>query len=165
MKNKKSKINIEIFEKAKEKLLNIFPQVSKKSFYVSNFKDSKVFPNKETNTYEAVVGDVTRNPLILRAYRKNKDKKKSSILYKVDELNTHTKRWRQTHKKIKDHGIKHSVFDDMMKQSEMTVDFISDDGGGNLKPNIQPNGMVNVYVNFPDPMEEIKQNIIKKMNK
>lgn len=159
MGNKKSKIETEIFTKAREKLLTMFPQVSKKAFYISNFKNSKVFPKGWVDTYESIIGEITRNPFILRAHRKLEGV--SLVKYKVDELNIETKKWRATHNKIKGHRIENNISEDMMERNQMTVDFISDDNG-NLKPNIQPDGMVKVYINFPDPIEELKRSLVKK---
>jgi hypothetical protein len=157
VKNKPNKFNIEAFEKSKKVLEAMYPQISRRGFFISNLNEAKVLPEKMKSIAVGAVCEIAGDSLTLRSYRRPKGP--SDLSYKVDEYRDVNKEilGLPSHREIKNHHIKHDVPEDMMSRNQMTFEFIFD-GEGDLRPNIQPNGMITAYVNFPDPtVETIKE--------
>ena len=106
--------------------------------------------------------NIDGNSVNIRAYRKPTEQN-TSVLYKVDEYHgvNQPSVIKPRGSQVADHHIKHDVPEDFMAQNNMSVEVVPD-GRGGLRPNVQPDGMVKVYVNFPDPTEEMLRRAIER---
>lgn len=103
---------------------------------------------------KSVLMNIVENTVHIRAYRKPA-KPSKDVLWKVDEYRNvdqpSMKKLRGS--RFSDHHIKHDIPTDMMKRNNLNIEVVPD-GRGGLQPNIQHNGMVKAYINFPDANEE-----------
>ena len=101
------------------------------------------------------LGGIVGEKLNLRTYRKPKEV--TSTTYKIDEIHGVNKAVVDLpeHKHIDDHYIEDEISEDIMRRNQMTFEYKYDDNG-ELVPNIQPDGMITTLVNFPDPVEVLK---------
>lgn len=168
MKPKRNKLNPEVFEKARERVKTAFPYNNvKMGFFMNDPAGTSIFGGI-AKVAKTVLMNIVGDSINIRAYREPTEKN-TSILYKVDEYQgvNQVSVIKPRGSQFRDHHIKHDVPEDMMKQNNMTIEVIPD-GVGGLKPNVQSDGMVKAYINFPDPMEEIlqrakNQNISKEL--
>lgn len=155
MKKKQNELNHKAFEEARRRVEKAFPYGGvKKGFYIKDLKETGVLGSMVKVAVSAVV-NIVGDSLNLRTYRHPKEPG-SDTRYKVDELrgiNKNTVELLAGHE-VPNHHISHDVPEDMMMHNNMTVEMIGD-GQGGLRPNVQPDGMVKTYINFPDPTEEI----------
>jgi len=108
---------------------------------------------------ESVLMNIVGDAVNIRAYRKPVGSVQG-VLLKVDEyqgVNTESI-VKLPGSEVMNHYIYHDASNDMMDQNHMTIEVVPD-GNGGLKPNVQSNGMVKAYVNFPDPTEEILRQV------
>jgi len=161
MKKKKNKLAYKSIEDSKNNLKKTFPHTNiKKAFYISDFKNAKLLPGGMRSVGLSAVFELYGEELNMRVYRSSG---KSDPLYDVDEIRAVNKEVinQPSKSEIENHHINHNIQEDMMKRNQLTVEFI-EDGKGGFKPNTQPDGMVKAYINFPDPIEEIKKKYSKK---
>ena len=151
------------FDDAKKILERMFPQVSKKAFYINGLKESGVLPVGMTNVAVSAVCEIEGDAVNLRIYRRPETG--SYLQYKVDERRAVNKQisYIPSPRAIENHHLKHQVPEDMMERNHMSVEFIGD-GKGGLKPNVQPDGTVKTYINFPDPIEEFLKKTLKRVS-
>ena len=155
MKPKRNKLNPEVFEKARERVKTAFPYDNvKMGFFTNDPAGASVFGGI-AKVAKTVLMNIVGDSVNIRAYREPTEQN-TSVLYKVDEYQgvNQASVVKPRGSQVPDHHIQHDVPEDMMKQNNMTVEVVPD-GVGGLKPNVQPDGMVKAYINFPDPMEEI----------
>ncbi len=155
MKPKRNKLNPEVFEKARERVKTAFPYNNvKMGFFTNDPAGASVFGGI-AKVAKTVLMNIVGNSVNIRAYREPTEQN-TSVLYKVDEYQgvNQASVVKPRGSQVPDHHIQHDVPEDMMKQNNMTIEVVPD-GVGGLKPNVQPDGMVKAYINFPDPMEEI----------
>ena len=155
MKPKRNKLNPEVFEKARERVKTAFPYNNvKMGFFTNDPAGASVFGGI-AKVAKTVLMNIVGDSVNIRAYREPTEQN-TSVLYKVDEYQgvNQASVVKPRGSQVPDHHIQHDVPEDMMKQNNMTIEVVPD-GVGGLKPNVQPDGMVKAYINFPDPMEEI----------
>jgi hypothetical protein len=155
------KFNPQIFENARVSLELQFPGIQKKAFYIAEAKETAALPAKMREQIDGAVGEIAGDSLRLRTYRLPREA--STVRYKIDEIEdvnkilidyTH-------HDEIENHYISQDIPDDMMDRNQMTLEYVSDDQG-NLRPNVQSDGTIKTYINFPDPTAESIQSILAK---
>ena len=155
MKPKRNKLNPQVFEKARERVKTAFPYNNvKMGFFTNDPAGASVFGGI-AKVAKTVLMNIVGDSVNIRAYREPTEQN-TSVLYKVDEYQgvNQASVVKPRGSQVPDHHIQHDVPEDMMKQNNMTIEVVPD-GVGGLKPNVQPDGMVKAYINFPDPMEEI----------
>ncbi len=155
MKPKRNKLNPEVFEKARERVKIAFPYNNvKMGFFTNDPAGASVFGGI-AKVAKTVLMNIVGDSVNIRAYREPTEQN-TSVLYKVDEYQgvNQASVVKPRGSQVPDHHIQHDVPEDMMKQNNMTIEVVPD-GVGGLRPNVQPDGMVKAYINFPDPMEEI----------
>lgn len=154
MNKKRNKFNQGVFERAKLSLEGLYPQFDKKAFYVKNPQESGL-PKSMLAVAVSMVCGIVGEKLNLRTYRKPKEV--TSTTYKIDEIHGVNKAVVDLpeHKHIDDHYIEDEISEDIMRRNQMTFEYKYDDNG-ELVPNIQPDGMITTLVNFPDPVEVLK---------
>ena len=151
---KRNKLNPSIFGAAREALEKAFPyQGLKRGFFIKDFKNVDAFPQGMRDKASGAVVESRGSVLTLRVYR---DSDEAHLKHDVDEYRAVDRAVIDQPAKgdIENHHITHSQEEDMMARNHMTVEYVSD-GKGGIQPNIGPDGMVQTYVNFPDPTEEI----------
>ncbi|OGZ13841.1 MAG: hypothetical protein A2942_02795 [Candidatus Lloydbacteria bacterium RIFCSPLOWO2_01_FULL_50_20] len=161
MKPRKNKLNHRAFKTAKEALSKAFPQGGiKKAFYIADFKNTKSLPSSMRSVGISAVFEDADGGLNMRIYRPSG---KTDPIYDVDE--TRKVDGEVAHqpakKEIENHHINHEVPDDIMARNNLTVEFV-DDGKGGLRPNTQADGTVKAFINFEDPIEVMKKEMLKK---
>jgi len=162
MKPKRNKLNPQVFEKARERVKAAFPYDNvKMGFFTNDPAGASVFGGI-AKVAKTVLMNIVGDSVTIRAYRKPTEQN-TSVLYKVDEYQgvNQASVVKPRGSQVPDHHIKHDVPEDMMKQNNMTVEVVPD-GVGGLKPNVQPDGMVKAYINFPDPTEEILRRAVEQ---
>lgn len=162
MKRKKNELNHEVFEEARRRVEQAFPYTGiKKGFYIKDIKSTGALGSMLKVAVSAVV-NIVGDTLHLRTYRHPKEEG-SQIRYKVDELRGVNKYVVEVlaGREVSNHHIEHDVPEDMMAQNNMTFEVVAD-GEGGLRPNVQPDGTVQAYINFPDPTEEILRQALER---
>ncbi len=149
MKKKENDFNFKAFNNAKEALFRLFPSVDKKAFFISDFKKSGLIKNpKLLNQAVSGICELVneRLSLSLRIYRGSG---KIDPKYDVDEVWDIDKEIKLVPNKgeIDDHHINCEISEDTMKRNQLTVEYVVDKEG-NLRPNIQNNGMIKAFINF-----------------
>ncbi|MDE2218724.1 MAG: hypothetical protein KGJ58_04785 [Patescibacteria group bacterium] len=155
MKPRRNKLNSEVFEKARERVKAAFPYDNvKMGFFTNDPAGASVFGGI-AKVAKTVLMNIVGDSVNIRAYREP-TKQNTSVLYKVDEYRgvNQDSVVKPRGSQVSDHHIQHDVPEDMMKQNNMSIEVVPD-GAGGLKPNVQPDGMVKAYINFPDPTEEM----------
>jgi len=162
MKPRKSKLNPQVFEEARQRIKTAFPYEGLKiGFFTNDPAGAGVFGGI-AKVAKTVLMNIVDGSVNIRAYREPTEQN-TGILYKVDEYRdvNHMDIIKPRGSRVPNHHIKHNVPDDMMEQNNMSVEIVPD-GRGGLKPNVQPDGMVKTYVNFPDPTKEILRSAIEQ---
>jgi hypothetical protein len=59
--------------------------------------------------------------------------------------------------------MRHGVPEDIMAHNHIAIEMVPD-GAGGLQPNKRPDGMMDVYINFPDPTEQILKRAMERAN-
>ena len=133
-------------------------------FYTNDPQGASVFGGI-AKVAKTVLMNIVGDSVDIRAYRKPA-KPGTDVVFKVDEYKDVNKNTtpKLPGSQVQDHYIKHEATDDMMEQNNMSIEVVPD-GLGGLKPNVQPDGMVKVYINFPDPMEEIRRRAFERASK
>jgi len=147
------------FHKIKEQIEQSFPQKMKVGFYLKNFKTSSVSSNPKLN--KVIAGSVVeiRGDLAnLRIYRTADS---GNHLYDVDEKEGVNKSSLKVKKpqEIRDHHLNKNIPDDMMSANNLMLEVI-ENADGTLSLNANEHGMVNAFVNFPDPRDSFIKKII-----
>jgi hypothetical protein len=162
VKPKRNKLNPQVFEDALQRVKAAFPYEGlKMGFFTNDPAGASVFGGI-AKVAKSVLMNIDGNSVNIRSYREPKEQN-TSVLYKVDEYR-HVNQpsvIKPRGSQVSDHHIKHDVAEDFMAQNNMTVEVVPD-GQGGLRPNVQPDGMVKTYVNFPDPTEEMLRNAIER---
>ena len=165
MKLRRNKLNPDVFENARQRIRAAFPYEGLKiGFYTEDPQGASVFGGI-AKVAKAVLMNIVGDSVDIRAYRKPA-KQGTDIIFKVDEYKGVNKEITpKLHgSRVQDHYIKHEAVEDMMEQNNMSIEVIPD-GLGGLKPNVQPDGMVKAYINFPDPMKEIQRRAMERATK
>lgn len=165
MKKRKNDLNHEAFEEARRRLEKSFPYGGiKKGFYIKGLKEAGILGSRIKVAVSAVV-NVVGDKLHLRTYRLPKESG-SGIRYKVDEVrgvNREVVELLAGHE-VPDHHITHDVPEDMMRQNNLTIEMVPD-GDGGLTPNVKEDGLVQAYINIPDPEEALRKSIEERSQK
>lgn len=165
MKQKRNKLDKEVFEDARKSVKAAFPHEGIKiGFFTHDVPGASVFggiAKVAKSALMTIVGDSVN----IRAYREPTQ----SILgvrYKVDEYQgvNQSSVVKFPGSQVSNHYIPHNIEKDMIEQNNMSVEVVPD-GHGRLKPNVQPDGMVKAYINFPDPTEEILRRVQERAKK
>lgn len=148
-------LNPSVFGEALQRVKNAFPYGGiNLGFFTHDPAGASVFGGI-AKTAKSVLMSIRGDSVDIRAYREPKIPN-ATVLYKVDETRGANKAVvviPEGHE-IPDHHISHDIQEDMMRQNNMSVEMVPD-GKGGLMPNVQPDGTVEAYINFPDPTEEI----------
>jgi len=162
MKPRRNKLNPQVFEEARQRVKAAFPYEGlKMGFFTNDPAGASVFGGI-AKVAKTVLMNIVGDSVNIRAYREPTEQS-ASILYKVDEYRgvNQTSMIKPRGSQVPNHHIKHDVPEDMMEQNNMSIEVVPD-GLGGLKPNVQPDGMVNTYVNFPDPTAEILRRALER---
>jgi hypothetical protein len=162
MKAKRNKLNPQVFEKARERVKAAFPYDNvKMGFFTNDPAGASVFGGI-AKVAKTVLMNIVGDSVDIRAYREPTDHN-TSVLYKVDEYRgvNQASVVKPRGSQVPNHHILHDVPEDMMEQNNMTVEVVPD-GVGGLKPNVQPDGTVKAYINFPDPTEEMLRRVVER---
>lgn len=161
MKPRRNKLDPQVFEEAQRRVKTAFPYGGLKiGFFTNDPAGASVFGGI-AKVAKTVLMNIVGDSVNIRAYRKP-TKQSTSVLYKVDEYRgvNQASVVKPRGSQVPNHHILHDVPEDMMEQNNMTVEVVPD-GVGGLKPNVQPDGMVKAYINFPDPTEEMLRRAIE----
>ena len=162
MKSRKNKLNPTVFEEARQRVKAAFPYENvKMGFFTNDPAGASVFGGI-AKVAKTVLMNIVGDSVNIRAYRKPTEQN-TSVLYKVDEYRgiNQADVVKPRGSQVSDHHIQHDVPEDMMKQNNMTIEVVPD-GFGGLKPNVQSDGMVKAYINFSDPIEEMKRSALER---
>lgn len=165
MKPRRNKLNPGVFEDARQRVKAAFPYEGlKMGFYTEDPQGASVFGGI-AKVAKTVLMNIVGDSVDIRSYRKPA-KPGTTVVFKIDEYKGVNKNTtpKIPGSQVRDHYIKHEATDDMMEQNNMSIEVVPD-GLGGLKPNIQPDGMVKAYINFPDPMEEIRRHAMERATK
>lgn len=155
MKPKRNKLDKEVFEEARKEVKAVFPYEGIKiGFFTHDSAGASVFGGI-AKVAKSVLMTIIGDSVNIRAYREPVSSIKG-VLYKVDEYHgaNHSKLVKLPGSDVPNHYIPHDIEKDMIEQNNMSVEVVPD-GYGRLMPNVQSDGMVKAYVNFPDPTEEM----------
>lgn len=162
MKQKINKYNFLEFEKIKELIKKSFPQKMDIGFYLKDFRDSSIVDNAKLRTI-AVSGvvEIREDKANLRIYR-NADS--GEHLYDVNEIGSVNKNLKEVKKpqETRDHHLNKSIPEDIMSANNLTLEVV-ENKDGTLSLNRDEKGMVPAFINFPDPIERLRSNILKNI--
>ena len=162
MKPRRNKLNPSVFEDARQRVKAAFPHEGLKlGFYTNDPQGASVFGGI-AKVAKTVLMNIVGDSVDIRAYREP-TKPGTDVVFKVDEYKGVNKNTtpKLPGSQVRDHYIKHDATDDMMEQNNMSVEVVPD-GLGGLKPNIQSDGTVKAYINFPDPTEKILRQAMRR---
>lgn len=165
MKPRRNKLKPEVFEEARKDVKASFPyEVVRIGFFTHDPAGASVFGGI-AKVAKSVLMTIVGDSVNIRAYREPVSSVEG-VLYKVDEYHgvNHANVIKIPGSQVPNHYIPHDIEKDMIEQNNMSVEVVPD-GHGNLKPNVQPDGMVKAYVNFPDPTEEILRQAMERAAK
>lgn len=153
MKRKQNKLNHKIFERARNTLISAFPKGIKLAFYVANFKNIEELPVGMRGAGTSGVCELEGENLNMRIYRESG---KTNPRYDVDEIRSINREITllPSKKEIENHHINEEIRDDIMARNQLTAEFVNN-GKGELKLNVQPDGTVRTFINFENPTKEL----------
>ena len=155
MKPRRNKLDKEVFEDARKDVKAAFPYEGiKMGFFTHDPAGASVFGGI-AKVAKSVLMTIVGDSVNIRAYREP-TQSTLGVRYKVDEYQgvNQASVVKLHGSQVPNHYIPHDIEKEMIDQNNMSVEVVPD-GQGRLKPNVQPDGMVKAYVNFPDPTEEI----------